>query len=276
MWNALAKSDGLPSSALLFLFIYAVVKALQNSWERKGRLDTHFEGLASRLGGTFCAAELFQNGHVRFEIEGRPAVLEYRGGRSGFTLLRVTLQDARLGGLRIARDGFGEGFRSLMDGPRVSSGDSIFDREFAVHSHSGALGQPETLTARLFSPERRQPVMTSVRRLNHCHGLWIEIGPRLLEVRIGEPADTAEVAMAMVRTARDFLGFLADLDVVRPEVVAVEYSEQMSGHCPICLATLAEPLVRCPRCRAPHHRQCWEYLGRCATYGCQPGHRRVA
>lgn len=274
MLETLARSDGLPP-ALIVLAMVAVVRALRNYASRRGRLEEHFRSLAGRLGGTFSTAELFQDAQVRFELESRPAILKFRGGRSPCTQLQVTLQDARIGGLRIARDGIGEAFRSLLDGPRSFTGDAIFDGEFSVRSHSGALGRAETLMGRLFSPERRQQVMTAVRRLNHCHGLTIEIGPSALEIRIAEVADTAEVAMAMVRTARDFLGFLVDLDIVRPAVVAIEYSEQASGHCPICLSTLTDPLVRCPRCRSPHHRQCWEYLGHCATYGCQPLPRRT-
>jgi hypothetical protein len=276
MLEILAKSDGLPSAAFFGLAVVAVVKLLKDSVDRRGELATQLQYLAARWGGTFTGAGLFRDAWVQFEVDGRPAILEVRDGRSPFTQLRVTLPDARLGGLRIAAQGIGEMFRGLLDGPRTYIGDPIFDGEFAVRAHSGGLGRPETLTARLFSPERRQRVMTAVRRLNHCHGLSIEVGPSSLVVRIGEVADTFGVATAMVETAREFLGFLVDLDVVRPAVVAVEYSEQMNGHCPVCLSTLTDPLVRCPRCRSPHHRQCWEYHGRCATYGCQPGHRRVA
>jgi len=32
-------------------------------------------------------------------------------------------------------------------------------------------------------------------------------------------------------------------------------------------AIAAEPL-RCERCRTPHHRECWEYTGKCSIFGC--------
>jgi len=275
MVEMLPRSDGLASEAFYGLAVVAVVKLLQKHAGRRSELAAHFRNLAAQWGGVFFGPGLFRDARVQFELEGRPAILEVRDGRSPFTQLRVTLPDARLGGLKVSAHGIREMFRSLLDGPRSFTGDPVFDGEFAVRAHSGALGRPETLTARLFSPERRRQVMTAVRRLNHCHGLSIEIGPSSLEVRIAEVADTVGVATAMVQTARDFVGFLVDLDVVRPAVLAVEYAEQMSGHCPVCLSTLTDPLVRCPRCRSPHHRQCWEYHGRCATYGCQPGHRRV-
>lgn len=40
------------------------------------------------------------------------------------------------------------------------------------------------------------------------------------------------------------------------------------GDCPVCGHGLAEETVRCAKCRTPHHRDCWEYLGACATYAC--------
>ncbi len=40
------------------------------------------------------------------------------------------------------------------------------------------------------------------------------------------------------------------------------------GDCPVCSHPLAEESVRCSKCRAPHHPDCWEYLGGCATYAC--------
>src|SRR5581483_9015437 len=142
MPEALARSDGAPLMMILIAAAVAVIKSLQNSAAR-GRLAEHFRSLAGHWGGTFVPGELFGDSQVRFELEGRPAILEYRGGRSPFTRLRVSLPDARIGGLRIARDGIGEAFRGLLDGPRICTGDRVFDGEFAVRAQSGALGRPE-------------------------------------------------------------------------------------------------------------------------------------
>lgn len=38
--------------------------------------------------------------------------------------------------------------------------------------------------------------------------------------------------------------------------------------CPICSATIGRDVVICVRCRAPHCRECWQYNGKCATFGC--------
>lgn len=42
----------------------------------------------------------------------------------------------------------------------------------------------------------------------------------------------------------------------------------MTPCCRVCGTELAGELVSCERCDTPHHRDCWEYWGRCATYGC--------
>src|SRR5438067_10780575 len=42
----------------------------------------------------------------------------------------------------------------------------------------------------------------------------------------------------------------------------------MTPCCRVCGTELAGELVSCERCQTPHHQDCWEYWGRCATYGC--------
>jgi hypothetical protein len=46
--------------------------------------------------------------------------------------------------------------------------------------------------------------------------------------------------------------------------------------CMVCGESIADGRVQCRRCHTPHHQECWEYLGKCSTYGCgetkyQPG-----
>jgi hypothetical protein len=41
------------------------------------------------------------------------------------------------------------------------------------------------------------------------------------------------------------------------------------GRCPVCCQSVATSEVSCRLCRAPHHADCWAYLGRCAIFGCR-------
>ena len=38
--------------------------------------------------------------------------------------------------------------------------------------------------------------------------------------------------------------------------------------CSICVQPLLDRWVVCSRCQTPHHRDCWEFNGRCSTFGC--------
>lgn len=40
------------------------------------------------------------------------------------------------------------------------------------------------------------------------------------------------------------------------------------ARCGVCGDALAAAIVVCRRCNTPHHLDCWEYGGGCATYGC--------
>jgi len=47
------------------------------------------------------------------------------------------------------------------------------------------------------------------------------------------------------------------------------------GECPVCGTRMEDLAVRCEACRTPHHQECWEYAGKCSTFGCA-GRRFVA
>jgi len=41
-----------------------------------------------------------------------------------------------------------------------------------------------------------------------------------------------------------------------------------SAVCQVCGDGVAVDAVFCRSCKTPHHQDCWEYYGRCSTYGC--------
>jgi hypothetical protein len=53
------------------------------------------------------------------------------------------------------------------------------------------------------------------------------------------------------------------------EFIAGEQPQLMEdARCGVCGDGLASEIVVCGRCNTPHHRDCWQYGGGCATYGC--------
>lgn len=44
------------------------------------------------------------------------------------------------------------------------------------------------------------------------------------------------------------------------------------GRCPFCASAVApkgDDVVRCPRCKTPHHKECFAENGGCGMYGCE-------
>ena len=68
-------------------------------------------------------------------------------------------------------------------------------------------------------------------------------------------------------------------DLAEPGAIEV-VSAEVHAHtavCPVCAARF-EPdveFVSCLRCEAPHHPECWTYIGSCATFGCGSDRARM-
>jgi len=54
------------------------------------------------------------------------------------------------------------------------------------------------------------------------------------------------------------------------EVTDVRFQVADDSACQVCGASLSgAPIVRCEKCRTPHHADCWDYAKKCSTFGCQ-------
>jgi hypothetical protein len=53
-------------------------------------------------------------------------------------------------------------------------------------------------------------------------------------------------------------------------VRTVEVAPGAEVVCPICQTNIhaAEPCFTCPSCQQVHHKECWDEIGGCGTYGC--------
>jgi len=89
--------------------------------------------------------------------------------------------------------------------------------------------------------------------------------------------DTFEVRLDIVRDVERLVRMAllsmqlaqhARLFAERDAGIHFEEVKGAAGECQICGAVLEGVLVSCARCATPHHRDCWDYTGRCSTYGC--------
>jgi hypothetical protein len=69
------------------------------------------------------------------------------------------------------------------------------------------------------------------------------------------------------------LGLYDQFQLTKSEGIEFVHSDeaQIIDHasCRICGEEMQSEIVICRRCQTPHHRDCWEYAGGCATYGCR-------
>ena len=141
------------------------------------------------------------------------------------------------------------------------------DRDYVIKA------TPESLAARVFSPERRDHVIASVRRLQGFPRPVLSITRDQLVVKVSQNLADEDAVVRLVRTAEDFLGYLFQMGT--PGIELGEVQTARAGSCPVCGTTMNDRLVKCEICRTPHHEECWKYVGQCSTYACK-GKRSVA
>lgn len=75
-----------------------------------------------------------------------------------------------------------------------------------------------------------------------------------------------EAFVARVCALSDQLNLAAAAGIAFVEGEEAQLLEE--GKCGVCGESLAGEVVICRRCNTPHHRECWQFTGGCATYGC--------
>jgi hypothetical protein len=262
MIELLAGSRGTPPPAAFIVFGVAITIAILITKQKHRSMVLRCEEIAQRLKGQHSDGGLFATHQIRFKALECWHELDLQDGKHPHTHLRVTLPGTVGGWLKINPNSLGQFFVNLFEGPRFRTGDETFDDAFVVRSW------PEHIPRTLFGAGRKSQAMAAILRLPSSR-FSIQVSGSTLEIRVSSLGDGPDLALVMARTSEDLIRLLFD----RPADAGIQWiesRERMSGLCPICTTALREPLVRCPRCRSPHHRECWDYLGRCATYGCEP------
>jgi len=221
------------------------------------------EAAARRLKGTMVPAGLLRHPRVDFSLAGRPARVEFvPAGEDdqGGTRVRVFLKDSP-GTLHILPDGFGQSFLKMFGAQDLEIGDRAFDAAYVVKA------TPESLAAQVFSADRRAKAIAAVRRLEGLTEPRIQLTLDQLRVEVREELGSVEALVRLVKTAEEFLGFLK----VAPPVAGIELGPVRiapGSSCPVCGTALERGIVRCETCQAPHHQECWRYVGQCSIYAC--------
>ena len=51
--------------------------------------------------------------------------------------------------------------------------------------------------------------------------------------------------------------------------------ENAKANCPVCGGELSFEVITCQDCHTPHHKECWDYVGHCAIFGCHQSERAL-
>lgn len=240
---------------LLAIIVIAVVSQARASFRSRCRR------VAEALGGRYDSGGLLGRPAIRFSIEGFPARIQFGHSRDPYTSVRVDLPGQVTGTLKIIEEGFAQSLLKLLGAQDLSIGDPVFDAQYVIKA------TPPALVESVFSPARRQQVMTTVRRLNRMSHPKIELARQVLEVRVRENLKDEELILAVARAAREFAGYLLEPGTS----TGIQWIESRTGsaaRCPVCRTGLEGAVIRCDRCDVPHHEDCWSYLGHCSVYGC--------
>lgn len=144
-------------------------------------------------------------------------------------------------------------------------GDAAFDADYGVQA------TPADLVRRLFRAERRAVLIGAVRRLEVLGPPFIELEGERLDVGVRKELSGEAAYLELAGAARDFVSAFGEL-LPKPSILWGALQSGGSARCLVCATLLERDVVRCKKCRTPHHDDCWRYARRCATYGC--GERR--
>lgn len=101
------------------------------------------------------------------------------------------------------------------------------------------------------------------------HALSIIGRGRLVTIRVEDRIYDWRVLLELVKFGCEFFDqLLLGADDSIQFVEEVEATLLVDVVCPICGDPIESELVYCPGCKTPHHRECWEYNTRCATFAC--------
>jgi len=218
--------------------------------------------LADHLKGQVLPDRLWGVPSVGFKLGGYAARLDFGEEGRAFTRVSVRIPTYTAGRLIIVPESLGGQFHRLFGVHDVEIGDRPFDYAFIIQA------QPEAVAHRVFDPVQRVAAMAAVRRLTAHGRFMLRAEKGSLEIQYHDLLVEEAPLLELVRAASDLIPCL--LSNPHTGIEYGESAELRDGHCPICATTLEEPLIRCRRCGAPHHRECWEYFGRCAVYACEP------
>lgn len=141
-------------------------------------------------------------------------------------------------------------------------GSQDFDARYSIRTSD------RTLTAALMNRFALYQI-EQLRQHPRPSGLLIEIHHGAFQISKGLAIHRPVDLLAFVQVSlelHDQTLLSATEGIVFPEQPVAQPLEHVV--CQICGEPIGKDLVFCCRCKTPHHRDCWQYLGHCSVFGC--------
>ncbi len=223
-------------------------------WRKERRRLEHVRAaIAETLGGSY------RGGLIEFQIGDRAARLEFHPAKIGqqpCTMVSVDLRGHSPGALQVCRRESSPWF----SGQSHETGDLEFDARYAVRA------TPPALVTAVFSPLKRAWLTTMIRGLEKLGEPAVDVGRERLIVRVHKALEDERWVRHLVNVASMMCEHLTD--AVPAGVAWMESVQGEASRCMVCGTSIEAAVVRCERCRTPHHRDCWEFMGACSTFAC--------
>jgi hypothetical protein len=266
--SAIDASDIL-SGILILLVLLGVLAFLA---DRRKRMTATLRRVAQRFGGTVVEGGWSREPRLNLSIAGREGRVEFHTSMNrsepSYSRVVVDVRGSSPGYLHIVEEDFGQAVMKLLGGQDLEVGDVAFDKDYVIRA------TPAELARRIFSRERQEEGIRIVRRLRKYLDSTFVLSLQSVTVMVRDCLRDESDILALIEAAERFVPFaLPDMAPVGMDVVEVKVGTD--GACPVCGASTSEHAIRCESCRTPHHRECWDYMGRCTTYACN-GKRFVA
>lgn len=250
---------------IVVLFALAVAIGANMAQKR----DVQLQKVARKFGGRLQSGSMFSFPELLLPHLGRTVTFKYTSGgenESNKTHLVAPWPNGRLR-CEIFPEGPLSGLRKLIGMQDIEIGSPNFDHQFII------TGNDEAAIKDFLTPEAQGGLFELLKlegdNSHSAPDLYLQISGGMLTIT---KASYYTNAASMDRFIARFLQFY-DAAIAVP-AAGIEFleaprsAEQTTPHCIVCGEPLTADIVTCRSCRTPHHRECWQYFGGCATYAC--------
>ena len=267
-----------------FFFIVFIIGgisaiAIASAASRSKELNETFAILARRFKGRLHKAGWFQRPSVTFNHQGTWVRVDIHstGGKNPTHYTQVHVGWPEPGfRMEVYPEGFFNRIGKFLGMRDLEIGSPRFDREYIITSNDPGMLR-ETLT------EKAQVTIDSLRALRGNAQVYVAIrNYELLVKKLGIIDDMATLQRLVDLTLMIYDTAMAGqekgiqiLDVKTHTPVLSDGAASEQVMCQVCGDAIKNDVVFCRSCKTPHHQDCWQYYGKCSTFGCgQRSYRR--